>query len=533
MFNRNLRRRRFVSTIRHSAIQKFINRERKDYSYYLRQSDRALNEFAKIHFNLDLNLWNIMRHEQRAGFLAGANTRKFAFFYDMGMGKTLMLISLIRYFWSRGVTKTVLVLVPNKINKGEWVNEIKKYVPDMTHVILEGSSKGKWQQIKNADKPHVIIETYAGLVRMLCKPDKTKKGKARLVPDRALAKELLEHVQGIVMDESIAIVRKKGHGSLMHRLCAFLAKHSKIAYALNGTPFGSDPTDLWGQMFVIDGGETLGETLGLFRATFFTQKQNNWGGIDYTFDKTKKALLAKILCNRSIRVTADESTLPKINMIEKHVVIPEGVQEYYKKAKEDIIAARGSYQETKNAFLRMRQISSGFIGYKDDELGQKAKFAFDENPKLEMLLSLVEQIVPTHKVVIFHEFTFSGDLICRSLREMKINHGRLYGGTKDPERELASFYSDAKCRVFVLQNQAGGFGLDRLKVARYGIYYEAPVGTVLRQQTLRRIRRQGSDHSRVFIYDLMMRGTVDEKIIEAHARGIDLFKAIIDGKATV
>jgi hypothetical protein len=81
-----------------------------------------------------------------------------------------------------------------------------------------------------------------------------------------------------------------------------------------------------------------------------------------------------------------------------------------------------------------------------------------------------------------------------------------------------------------LQNRSGGFGLDRLKVARYGICYESPVGTVLRQQIIRRVRRQGSEHGRVFWYDVITRGTVDRQILDAHEAGIDLFKAVVNGK---
>ena len=44
----------------------------------------------------------------------------------------------------------------------------------------------------------------------------------------------------------------------------------------------------------------------------------------------------------------------------------EDAETYYRKAKDAIIAAKGNYRETKNAFLRMRQISSGFVGFHDE-----------------------------------------------------------------------------------------------------------------------------------------------------------------------
>lgn len=507
------------------AVDAFLKRKRRDFSLYTTKSLQWLQDRVDA-LPVRPPIWKRLRKEQRVGFVAGVETKKFCYWYDMGMGKTLLAIALTRYFKRAKVVKRVLVLIPNKINKYEWAREIKKHAPSSTYTVLAGSSLNKWKQMQEADTTF-ILETYGGLVRLLCTPVKVK-GKNKLMPDRKLVRAFMKQVQGIALDESIMITRKKGHGSLMHRLCRHIAKKCEIAFALNGTPFGRDPTDMWGQFHVIDEGETLGETLGLFRATFFKATQNQYGGFDYAFDPKKEKLLNQIITNRSIRYEADESTLPSLSMLVKEIPLPLGADEYYEKAKQQVIASAGNFKEQKNAFLRMRQISSGFIGYQDDETGDKARFAFDTNPKLEMLMSLADQLTERHKLVVFHEFTYSGDMIASEMKRAKISFARLYGKTKDPEVQLARFHDDKRCRVFILQNASGGFGLDRLKVARYGVCYESPVGTVLRRQIIRRIQRQGSEHGKVMWYDLVVRGTVDAQILDAHQQGIDLFEAIVD-----
>jgi SNF2 family DNA or RNA helicase len=524
------KKRHLPIVIKRSAVEEFLNRERRDFSTYTRKSDAWLQRRAD-ELPVQPPVWDRLRREQRVGLIAGAEMRKFCFWYDMGMGKTFLAIALARYFRKLGTVKRVLVLVPNKINKYEWVSDLKKNSRYTSHLVLTGSSRNKWRQLQEGNE-FLVIETYAGLVRLLCSmipADKTHK-KPRLVVDPKLIKEFVQFVQGIVMDESIMIARKSGHGSLMHRVCRFIAKRSKIAFMLNGTPFGRDPTEMWGQFHIIDSGETLGESLGLFRAAFFTASQNHWGGFDWTFDKDKQQLLNEMITNRSIRYEAEESTLPGITSIVKHVPMPRGALEYYERARQQIIAASGNYSELKNVFMRMRQISSGFVGYGDDETGERAQYEFETNPKLDMLMSLIEGLSPRDKMVVFHQFTYSGDMIAKRLKEAKIGFARLYGKTKDPDAELVRFQGN-KCQVFVLQNDSGGFGLDRLKVARYGVYYESPISTVLRVQTGRRIRRQGSDHSRVFIYDLVVPDTVDAQILDAHAKGIDLFASIVDRAA--
>jgi SNF2 family DNA or RNA helicase len=518
-----------MALIRKAAVEAFLNRDRRDFRRY---KDFSLRELQRRVERLPIKppIWKRLRQEQRVGFIAGVKTRKFCFWYDMGMGKTLLAVALARYFKRLGVARRILVLIPNKINKYEWAEDLKKHSPLSTFTILEGSTKHKWEQVQ-ADDSHFILETYAGLVRMLTVSAKVKgKKKTKLVAYDPAKRALLKLIGGIVMDESIHVIRKHRHGSLAHRLCRFYAARCPIAYALNGTPFGKDPADMWGQFHIIDQGETLGETLGLFRAAFFKSKDDYWGGTKHTFDKTKKKLLNQIIANRSLRYEADESTLPRISMIPKEVSLPGGADEYYEKARQQIIASKGNYQELKNAFLRMRQISSGFVGYDDDETGERARYAFTPNPKLEQTMSIIEEVAPTYKVVVFHDFTFSGDLIAEQLKKMKLGFARLYGKTKDPGEQLTRFHKTKNCRVFLLQNRSGGFGLDRLKVARYGICYESPVGTVLRQQIIRRVRRQGSEHGRVFWYDVITRGTVDRQILDAHEAGIDLFKAVVNGK---
>lgn len=514
--------------IRQSVLDEFLNRKRRDFSLYKMKGFKWLRQRMET-LPVKPPLWKRLRKEQRIGFIAGVECRKFCFWYDMGMGKTIMAIALGRYFKREGAVKRMLVLIPNKVNKFEWALEIKLHAPNTKYTVLSGSSENKWRQLMTSDSLFVL-ETYGGLVRLLCSVAKSKKGKKdRLVPSKAAVRALLKLVQGIVMDESIMLARKKGrHGSLMHRLCKFIAKKVHVAYALNGTPFGRDPTDMWGQFHIIDQGETLGATLGLFRSVFFTASVDDWAGYKYTFDSSKQDLLNQMIMNRSIRYEADASSLPPVVKITKTVSLPKGAGEYYKQAKAQIIAAGGNFAEVKNVFLRMRQISSGYIGYANDETGTRAKFEFDTNPKLEALLSLVTALNPKDKMVVFHQFTYSGDMIARELKKLKIPFARLSGKTKNPDEPMSRFHDDPKCNVFLLQNDSGGFGLNRLKVAKYAVYFESPVGTVLRVQTGRRVQRQGSKHDRVFIYDLVVADTVDEKILEAHEEGIDLFQVIVD-----
>ncbi len=505
-----------------SVITKFVNRDLKDFRAFKKLSDAELQRRCD-RLPARPPIWAKLKRHQKVCFLIGAETKRFAFWSDTGTGKTLLSIALILYFAKLRHNKRVLVLVPALINKDEWAREIRKHAPDTPFATLKGSSADKWARLERT-KGLIVIETYAGMMRMMCDMKPGKKNKNKLVPDKKKFRKLFGIIDGLIMDESnLAKTKNK----LPFRICRQISKQASIVFALSGTPFGRDPTDLWGQMYLVDQGATLGTTLGLFRAAFFTEKQNHWGGVDYTFDTRKMGLLHRTMANGSIRYVAKESDLPAVIPISKYIDLPEDAAAYFAKAKQALIAAKGNYSETKNVFMRMRQISSGFLGYKDDDAGIRAQFEFDENPKLDLLLATIESIDPEHKILVFHDFVFSGSIICRELEKMGIKHVRLYHKTKDPAALLHQFDNDPSVRVFVL-NTAGAYGLN-LQKANYGMYFERPVPLVLYKQMRRRLERQFSEHQRIFLYDFVCKGTMDQRIIDFHTDGTALFKGIIEG----
>jgi SNF2 family DNA or RNA helicase len=509
--------------IRKGAVRAFLRRPRRDCRRWKRVPEVELDRRA-ARLPVVPPIWRKLQRHQKVCFLLGALARRFFFLNDTGTGKTLLIIALVRYFYRLGVIDRVLILVPNLINKGEWVEQIQMHSPKSTYTVLSGSSVEKWQALEDSDSLFVI-ETYAGLMKMVCTKIKNKKGKTKLAPDKKLLKRLASLVQGLTCDESFSI---QNRGALPFRICNALASTIKICFTMTGTPFNRDPSSLWTQMYMIDRGETLGETLGLFRAAFFHQVSDGGWGVKYKFDAHKEKLLHQILANRSIEYEADSSTLPAVVPITKKVYLPEEAGLYYKRAVQTIIEANGNIREMKNAFIRMRQISSGFVGYYDDEAGEKAQFEFDDNPKLDLLLATVESINPKYKIIIFTEFNWSGERIARELKDRGIGCVHVYGKTKDASRARDRFKFDRDVQVMVLQS-AMSYGLN-VQVAKYGLYYESPVSAILRKQSRRRVERQYSAHKSVFIYDFVCAGTADEKILAFHKEGGDLFNAIVRGK---
>jgi SNF2 family DNA or RNA helicase len=502
-------------------VRKFHERKRNDFRKFKDYDDALLTRLMRK-LPMRPPIWSVLRRHQKACLLIGAAVKRFAFFLDTGMGKTLLAIALQRYFRKRNELQGFcLVLVPNRTNKYEWKREIKKHSPLTSCVILVGSSVNKWEQLRDC-KAHIVVETYAGLSRMLTKMGKTKKGKNKLKFNPTLVKRLRAMMSMLVMDESTLV---KSRRSLAFRFCLHVSKHIDHVFAMTGTPFGADISDLQPQMLIVDKGQTLGETLALFRGAFFKEKQGAWA-TEYTFDKKKERLLHTYLASSSITYEADAADLPQLVQVTNYINLPRDAETLYESAKEALITGYGNYSEQKNAFMRMRQLSSGWLGYVDDESGTRAQFEFSPNPKLETLITKIQEI-PTHKkIIVYHDFIFTGTMIARELTRLKIKWLRINGATDDPEETLARFDKDKNVQVLLLNNAAGGFGLN-LQIAQYGMFYEVPLSLIMGKQTVKRFHRQYSTHKTVFRYDFITRGTYDQQILDNHAAGRKVFDAII------
>lgn len=467
------------------------------------------------------------RIHQKACFLLGVAYPQFCFWLSMGTGKTLLALELLRYWIEAGVIRRALIFTISDKAHSPWTTQLQRYNIDLPMVALTGSSKDKWAQLEEFGDGLVLL-SYPGARAMVSRRARIKgkkKKKLKLYPVKV--KKLLAWANAFVLDESTECGNSD---SLNFKMISGLRKGAKVRYALAGRPFGRDPTPLWSQNFLIDNGETLGETLGLFREAYFTEAKNEHGGPYskiYTFKPKLRPKLAQAIQHRSITYSADECIdMPKVSRVLEPVVFSEEAEAYYEKVVAQVIAARGNLRVVKNTFLRMRQISSGFVGFKDDESGEKAEIEFAENPKLERQLELLEGVPYGRGSVIFYEFTISGRRLVNELRERGYNPIWLWSGTKNTAAEMARFAREDQ-PVAVINHRVGAFSLDGLQyTANYEFFYESPVSALIREQAEARLIRDGQPH-KTFVYDLPVRGTVDYRILEFHKLGASLENALL------
>ena len=510
-----------------SAVKYFLEQPRDDHRWLKKLKHRDVD---KLLDELDPppQFWHKLGLHQKVGLYLGIKYGCFAYFYDMGVGKTLISLELLQYFWDCGKLRRALVFVTSDKAFPTWERQAKQYKMTFPFVSLDaGSSERKWEILDRSGNEGVVFLTYPGTVAMVSERIQSGKKKNKFVLDSDLIDQLLEDVDVVIWDESTKCANTN---SLTYRLCWQVARQAEHRYILAGMPFGRDPTPLWPQLKLVDRGETLGKTLGLFRSAFFTEKESFWGGPyskEYKFKPKLESKLSEMVQHRSLTYTADECIdVPAVRHIIEEVVLPESTREYYQQVITDVIEAKGNLRAMKNAFLRMRQLSSGFMGLKDDETGERAEIEFEQNPKLDRLLELIEELPEGCKMIVFYVYTYSGRRITEELKKLGIKSIWLWSGTNKPKQVMAQFIDDPKTTVAVINVQVGSFALDGLQVANYMTMFESALSVIDRAQGEKRIVRQGQKR-KCFIYDLVVKDTVDEKILKFHREGKSLFDALL------
>ena len=506
------------------AVADFMDRELDDFRWMKKLPSEAilkeLNQFkVKPHFKTQC--WQ----HQLVCFYIGLCNPRFLFLLDMGLGKTKILTDLMTQYQREKRLNKALITMPRLINIDSWQEDLPR------HSELEPWSCGvqdveeKWDRLAYP-KGDVSLIDYQGLHWALCDKVKAKGKKFKLERND----KKIKHIQGLYnfigIDESHKL---SSYDNLWFGIMRQITKTADFVYASTGTLFGKDPQDLWSQFYLVDRGETFGQNLGLFRAGLFTTKMNPWKGAEYIFNPKMHRKLNRMLQHRSIRYDEDEVLdLPQRVSRTHTFEMGQEQREHYLRALEGLINADGKLSELDASWLRMRQITSGYLAWSDGHGDHVIRFK--HNPKLDGLERLIDEMGDS-KIVICYDYTETGSMICDRLKSMKIDHEWYYGGTKDKSGSRRRFMDDPKCRVFVMNSEAGGTGNDGLqKVARYMVFYETPTSPTTRKQTIKRIHRPGQTE-RSFIYDLVMRKSLEKGILEDIAAGVDTHDKVVNGQA--
>jgi superfamily II DNA or RNA helicase len=514
------------------GTEEFLSRTLEDWRWLKRlPKERLLAELRqlKVPPRFKTEPW---LHQLVCFYLAMAHPR-FLWLLDMGLGKSKIIMDIITQRQRERKLDRALIVVPRIINISSWADDLAKHSNLEPWLIDVENIEEKRHRLLHPRGDVTVIDTLS-LQWALCDkvPDKRKKSKKdiRLFPNDDLIERLHLRYNFLDIDE---IHKFQSRDNLWFLMMNRVSRGMEYVYGNTGTLFGRNVDTMWTPFYLVDRGETLGETLGAFRSAFFDVKANPWKGEVYTFNKDMEEKLNDVIQHRSIRYEENEvQDLPPLmggakKPLMRVVEMSDEQREHYNRALEGLINAGGNLRELDAQYIRMRQIVSGYLAWKDS-YGDHVKY-FAKNHKLDDLEAFVDEKGDS-KIIIVYWYTLTGQMIVNRIKSMGLAVEWLYGGTKDHAALRKRIMDPRGPSVLVMQAEAGGTGLDGLQdVARYMYMYETPESPITRRQTEKRIHRQGQS-KRTFIYDSVMRRSIDKGILDNLREGIDTHDTVVNGK---
>jgi hypothetical protein len=156
-------------------------------------------------------------------------------------------------------------------------------------------------------------------------------------------------------------------------------------------------------------------------------------------------------------------------------------------------------------------------------------------PKLGELRELIANLVVTQgrKVVVFSQWRRMLELAAWAVSDLLAGAGKralFFTGQEGPRRRtqnLVDFHDDPAAGVLFLTD-AGGVGLNLQRAASACINLELPWNPAVLEQRIGRIHRLGQERP-IDVYNLLTRGSIEERIAGLVADKRALFKGLFDG----
>jgi len=455
----------------------------------------------------------------------GWNLDEFAYFMDMGTGKSKVLIDNFSVLYDKGHIGGVLIIAPKGVYRNWSSNEIPTHMPE--HVLADICiwQPNHTQKFLNTWKKLFEDNYNLKIFLMNIEAFSTRKGV------EVAEKFLLAHSTLMAIDESTTIKSKNAKRT---KSIVKLGKMAKYRRIMTGSPITKSPMDLYTQCEFLNP-ELLGhKSFYSFQYEYAIIKRRNLGSYSFNQIVGYKNLkeLNGLLDNFSYRVRKQDCLDLPDKVYTKRVVelTPEQAKMYSDLKKIALgICEEGTVTPTTilTQLLRLQQVCSGHVKLDD---GTIKTFS---SAKIKELEAVVEEI--DGKAIIWANFTHDIESIVELLTKMYGEDSVVsyYGATSTDQRDYAmsSFQNpDSPVRFFVGQPRTGGYGLT-LTQASTVIYYSNSYDLEVRLQSEDRAHRIGQVNKVTYI-DIIAEKTVDEKVLQALRSKIDIASVVLQENVT-
>jgi len=442
------------------------------------------------------------------------NQITFAYFMEMGTGKTKVLIDNAAMLYDKGKIDGVLIVAPKGVVKTWYEQELPIHLPNhiknMTILWQSNITKGQREKLNSLFKSdhdlHILIMNVEAF--------STEKGK-----DFA-TKFLNSHRTLMVIDESTTI---KNPTAKRTKNILALSEISRYRRIMTGSPVTKNPLDLYSQCEFLSPYLLDFTSYYAFRNRYAEMKTLHLRGRSIQIVDEFKNLgeLSDQLKGFSYRVLKEDCLdLPEKNWTKRQITLTHDQRKIYEQMKETALAhLNGKVASTMivlTQLMRLHQITCGHFTADDGTIQDIPNNRFKE------LLDVLSEM--EGKAIIWAHYQHDVKNIIREVVKI-YGEGSIvdfFGLTPQDERQdnIRKFQDDPKCRFFVGTPATGGYGIT-LTAANTVIYYSNGYDLEKRLQSEDRAHRIGQ-HKPVTYVDILAEETVDEKIVKALRKKINI-----------
>jgi SNF2 family DNA or RNA helicase len=414
---------------------------------------------------------------------------------DMGLGKTVQAIAAMLEQAPNG---PCLVIAPTSVCHN-WEKELTRFAPSLS-LHSFGAAAGRAAVLASLKAMDVLILSY-GLLHQ--EVDQLADIDWRMV----------------VFDEAQAI---KNADTRRAQAGQRLKAHFRIA--LTGTPIENYLDELWSLFAIVNPG-LLGSRES-FGRRFGTPIERNR---DVVALNSLRALIRPFVLRRTKSAVLSE--LPPRTELTLEIDLPDDERAFYEAMRRRALEAIAELPEKgaggQNRIHILAEITKLRRACCNPALVDPATTI--SGAKLQTFLDLVDDLVRNrHKALVFSQFVGQLERVREALVARGIAHQYLDGGTPAAEREKrVTAFQAGQGDLFLISLKAGGTGLN-LTAADYVIHLDPWWNPAVEDQASDRAHRIGQQRP-VTIYRLIVRDSIEEKILDLHRSKRDLASDLLEG----
>ena len=436
------------------------------------------------------------------------NKEVYAYFMEMGTGKSKVLIDNISMLYDKGKINGALIVAPKGVYQNWYDSELPIHMVEHIekNIVLWKANINQKQNLKlktlfeSTDKLNILIMNVEAF--------STKKG-------LDFASSFLNtHQTLMAVDESTTI---KNPDAKRTKNIVALGKAAKYRRILTGSPVTKSPLDLYKQCEFLDEFLLDHASYYSFRTRYAIMKTANFGGrsVQIVTGYRNLSELSEKLEPFSYRCLKEDCLdLPDYTYTKRIIQLTPEQQKIYNQMKQVALAQLdGKMMTTQSAMvqlMRLHQITCGHFTADDGSI-KKIK-----NDRLSTLIEILEEV--ENKAVIWAHYRNDIASIIEAVEKTfgKDSYVTYYGDTTNQERQNAIKQiqdPNSKVRFIIGTPQTGGYGIT-LTGANTMVYYANGYDYEKRIQSEARINRAGQTRKMTYI-DIIAEKTIDEKIVKA------------------